>query len=142
MIREHDYLICGLDWESTCDWCRTLWPEDMKPKAAPRSTEPGLVAALVPQVWVQVDFDEILGESKLAFHVLLSSGQILWIPFSQIENEGRDYRVGYINGTMGLTPWIVRQKGLQEGSQEPERPPEDYQQEYPDFDQYEGYDND
>lgn len=139
---DHDPIICGLDWDCTCDWCRTLHPcyqaymDQIKPKESPKEPSEQVMPQR-PEEWVTLDFDEILAEGRSAFKILTTGGQEIWIPFSQIENEGQEYRAGYKNGSMFVTAWIAKEKGINEGSQEPQRPREDFPQE--DYDQYEGY---
>ncbi len=148
---QHDPLICGLDWVTTCDHCRTLDPS-YKPPPVEQPLAIGSLGMVKKEAagpapsaaMITVHYDEILIEGRAAFKVLLDTGQEVWLPFGHIENGGEDYRAGYKNGSMQITAWIARQKGINEGSQEPNKEPEEYGQDGPeeDFDTYEGYDHD
>lgn len=61
--------------------------------------------------WVHLDFEEIVAETEKALLVRLEDGQEVWLPLSQI-SDADDYRQGDEDGTISVTEWIAKQKGL------------------------------
>jgi hypothetical protein len=62
--------------------------------------------------WVHLEFDRIIRETDKALYVLFANGEEHWIPLSQIEDGGADYRAGDKDGSMCVTEWIAKQKGM------------------------------
>jgi hypothetical protein len=62
--------------------------------------------------WFHLSFLEITKETDKAFLVLTEDEEELWLPKSQIENQGRDYNVGDTDGSMCITHWLATEKGL------------------------------
>ncbi len=65
--------------------------------------------------WVHIEFDFIERETDKALLVQFSDmDSPIWLPLSQIEDNGEAYRQGDREGSMCITKWIADQKGLSE----------------------------
>lgn len=62
--------------------------------------------------WVHLDFEEILNGTDKAFLIRFNDDVEEWIPCSQIADVD-DYTVGDTDGTVSVTEWIAREKGLE-----------------------------
>lgn len=63
--------------------------------------------------WVTVDFDavKVITEKAILFII---EGEECWMPISQISPEDADqYEVGDTDGSVSITPWIAKQKGIE-----------------------------
>lgn len=70
--------------------------------------------------WLHVDFRVIRQETKAAFSVVFVDNTIMWLPKKQIWHPER-YRAGQRNGTMIVSSWIAKEKGMiDEGGNEAE----------------------
>jgi hypothetical protein len=60
--------------------------------------------------WHHLFFQEILRVTEKAILVLLEDGDEIWLPLSQVEPG--DYRAGDQDGSLCITEWIAKEKGL------------------------------
>lgn len=68
----------------------------------------------MPSNYVHLDFEEIVAETEKAFLVRLGDdldNEEVWLPFSQIA-DAEDYSVGDKDGTISVTEWIAKEKGI------------------------------
>lgn len=63
------------------------------------------------QRYVEVEVYECLRTTDRAA-LLMIDDEEHWVPFSQIEDNNEDLRVGY-SGPLYLTEWICEQKGIE-----------------------------
>ena len=65
------------------------------------------------RAWVHIEFVKILKMTDFAFLVKFAGhAKAQWIPLSQIEENGKHYTEGDQNGSMCITEWIAKEKGL------------------------------
>ena len=63
--------------------------------------------------WVHLDFEEIINGSEKALLIRFGEDCEHWIPLSQVADPD-DYQVGDLDGTISVTEWIAKEKGLEE----------------------------
>ena len=61
--------------------------------------------------WVYIEVDEIKRETEKAFLVIVDEQEV-WLPKSQVEDEGEHFKQGDTDVEIGITEWIAREKGL------------------------------
>lgn len=61
--------------------------------------------------WVHLDFETIVRATDQALLVRLEDGDEVWLPLTQVADP-EDYQVGDGPGTISVTEWIAKQKGL------------------------------
>ena len=63
--------------------------------------------------YIEFEEVEVVAVSSKGNAVMLRiDGEDEWIPFSQIEDNGEDFKVGNTFPKIYLTQWICEQKGL------------------------------